>query len=74
MLLYATMKVTIKCLLINKVHLDEAKNEFNNINGSQTMDSAKNAYQLNQIKKNELKKKTNTNTEKSCREETDLCA
>ena len=27
------MKVTIKCLLINKVHLDEAKNEFNNING-----------------------------------------
>ena len=68
------MKVTIKCLLINKVHLDEAKNEFNNINGSQTMDSAKNAYQLNQIKKNELKKKTNTNTEKSCREETDLCA
>ena len=57
MLLYATMKVTIKCLLINKVHLDEAKNEFNNINGSQTMDSAKNAYQLNQIKKNELKKK-----------------
>ena len=50
------MKVIIKCLLINKVHLDEAKNEFNNINGSQTMDSAKNAYQLNQIKKNELKK------------------
>ena len=47
------MKVTIKCLLINKVHLDEAKNKLTNINCSQTMDPAKNVYQ---IKKNELKK------------------
>ena len=52
MLLYATLKVIIMCPLINKVHLDEAKNEFNNVNGSQTMDPTKKVYL---IKKNEWK-------------------
>ena len=71
MLLYATLKVTIMCPLINKVHLDEAKNEFNNVNGSQTMDPTKKVYL---IKKNEWKKLTYTNTGKSCIEETYCCA